>query len=232
MTLTFKEFSKKYPPNPKFEMLQAKIRTALYPNFDKVSKKQYDAIFDYTKNSSKLNSGLWGMKYSKEVNKDLVKDAKFLTSTLKELPTQHDKLVVYSGVRRPSNPQLWIEDSNGIVNIPSFLSTSLSPRLASQYVDYDNDNIGDLLIITIRPNQNIGGYIEDFSKAPNEQEFLIKCNFMLKIIDKEPNIYNIKFDTKKVKLRTWNAIVLNESEIPKDNVEADFYYYMKKILRG
>ena len=234
--LTFKEFIKKYPPSPKFEKIQAEVRTNLYPDFDDLTKKEYDTVFNYTKDSSKLNGSLWSAKNGKSISKQMLNSIKTLNSTLTELPTQHDKLVVYSGVRRPSNPEQWIEQG-GIVNIPSYLSTSLSPRLASTYVDYflnskddsQKDKIGDLLIITIKPNQNIGGYVQDISHSPEDQEFLIKCNFCLKIIDTEPQIFNLTFDSGKVKLRTWNAVILDEKEIP-DGDEKESYFRLKKEL--
>lgn len=97
--LTFKEFVKKYPPSPKFEKIQAEVRTNLYPDFDDLTKKEYDTVFNYTKDSSKLNGSLWSAKNGKSISKQMLNSIKTLNSTLTELPTQHDKLVVYSGVR-------------------------------------------------------------------------------------------------------------------------------------
>lgn len=239
--LTYKDFIKAYAPNPDFEKVQAQVRTDLYPDFDDVSKADFDAVMNYTTDSAKVNQSLWKLKNEDKTPSDKILDfIRTLNKTLNYLPNPDEKLIVYSGVRRPSDPTEWLKNG-GIVNIPSYLSTSLNPRLAGQYVDFftneymgkkeipSKDKIGDLLIITIRPGQNVGGYVEDMAKNPSEQEFTIRCNFILKLTTTKPQILKLKFDSGETTLRIWNAIILNEKEFS-ENEEVNRYNNIKGVL--
>lgn len=182
------------------------------------------ALTRYTKFSSTINKSLWMEKtHDQPLAADHEQIKKDVSGFLERHPAPKEDIHVYTGVSRSSNPKEWVDKSDGIVHIPSFTSTSISPQVARDFArarDGESGKEVHILKIKVRKGQKVGGYVQPHSYHGDEGEFLIKPNHLLKI-DKTPNTYT-STDGRPA-IHVWHAHILEPHEIEGHNDEIASY---------
>lgn len=153
---------------------------------------------------------------------------------------------VLSGIK--SDPNEWIKkgDEGNIIHVPSFTSTTISPRTARSFSRTFTDqhttdgvhttiNNRHVLKIHVKKGQKVGSYIREHSNFKAEAEFLVKPNVVLKL-NKTPTTYeNINHGGDHVihdRIHVWDAHIMDDDELKKheDHPEVEDYHKMKNKL--
>lgn len=200
------DISKQLEENEKFQLggniHYSKKYQALAPELtdQHVLKLREKNIFKkYSEESTRLNRELWDMKLTgKSAKKTSRRTALDMNDLLDELPKPKQDMVVYSGIAKDSHMP-----EPGIVHIPSFVSTSLHPAVASFHANQH------ILRIHIPKDSKRGGLITPFSEYKNEEEYLLKSNQVYKI---HPNPTII--DHKGHKLHVWDTEIVSSIKHP------------------
>ena len=186
-------------------------------------------INDYTGDSSPvLNTDMWRIKLGYKPHPDTVDQIKNVSKEMDEFPAYDEKLTVYSGLSRE---HLKNQIPNGIVHIPSLLSTSLSPNVAHAFsTGHGRLPEGHMLRIHIPPHKKYGAYIETASEKPEESEYLFHPNILLKIKSRPSQIIK---DEEGKRIHIWDASVMEHKDIEKHlaHPEVQSYLKMKELLK-
>lgn len=188
------KFSRGHDYSKKYHALSPSLSDTHQP----LSIKQKNVFKKYTDNSTPMNKELWDMKLSgKSAKKTTRRTALDMEDLLDKLPKPNQDMVVYSGV----NDEHFPKTKDGIVHIPSFVSTSLHPAIASYHSE------SHILRIHIKKGSRNGGFIAPFSNYKNEEEYLLKPNQVYKI---HPNPTIVTNHVGR-KLHIWDAEILSGS---------------------
>ena len=185
-------------------------------------------IRDYTESSFNLNGDLWNGKLNNKFNRpetitrtnemnDLLKDKHLKTNT-------HVYTGVYNDLTIPED---------GIVHIPSFLSTSLNPKIAESFGD--SKHIGDairtrLLRINLQKGTS-AAYIGNISHSSNENEVLLPSNQLLKIEPATQHPYKVRNHNFVAHVHDARLMTDEEIEENKDHPEVKSYLRTKELLK-
>lgn len=188
-------------------------------------------IHYHTLNSMSVNRRLWqhklGVKSINEPDKkglNYADEAKALNKNISERPSIPEDFHVYSGIATISHDLHKDIAENDIVHFPSFISTSISPHVTNTHLPaFDVDK--HILRIHIPANSKNGTYISKVSHFPDEHEYLLKSNQLL------------KFKKTPIKIGEhtymWDARVMHPDEIINhlSNPEVQSWMAMKDILK-
>lgn len=176
------------------------------------SETEYSALRNYTTYGSKsLNTALWK-------NKGKILPTNPLSAALLKAPPSPNSFNVYTGMAAQNADKL----GTGHIHIPSYTSTSLDINVAKRFAQPDTNKISHIIKIEIRPNQKVGASVQQFSDRPEEQEFLLNNNHILKF--NKPSILHTMPDGSSLMIH--HAIILNPDEISKEQKtpEIDSYH--------
>jgi len=135
------------------------------------------SIERYTSASSRIyNKSLWDNPHNPEYKKDIDN----IHAILKTAPPAEKDFDIYTGIN-PKRNKL-----NSDVHIPAFTSASADPYVAADFVSNPENErytkethngvehtVHHIVKIHVKKGQQIGAYIGDISKSPEEKEFLI-----------------------------------------------------------
>ena len=205
----------------------------------KLSDRDKNELGNFTTTSNTINVTHWVKKLgthpdidNREENYDEEHDLKRthrINDILDKLPTSDKDLTVYSGVSSRGNIPDVIKNG-GILHVPAFMSTSLSPRIASQFsVVGRKTGHGTIMAINIPKGSHEGGYISPYSVLTDEREFLLKNNKLLKF-DKPHEV--VKKDVRgygATDYHIYHAHIMTNEEIEanKDHPEVQRYLNYK-----
>lgn len=138
-----------------------------------------ESLDEYTRSSMGYNESLWDKKHYKSSpiqNHEKVKDVyrHLMNHKLNKAMT------VYVGVKHLNL------GNEGMVHIPQFISSSLSPEIAHRFVNHES-NIHKILKIKLKKGQN-GVYVAPFSMTHYEHEVILPPSVLW--IDHKPKVYN------------------------------------------
>lgn len=195
-------------------------------------------ISQYTHNAySGLNENLWKHKLHGEpisneeesnygVFASNEEHTHHLSKILDKMPAARENMTLYAGLHHSADLEHHIQNTDGIVHIPAFSSTSLNPGVASRFAEGDSKKI---LQIHVKQGQHVGGLISPHSLHRAEAEFLLKPNRLIKI-HANPTSYKCPDSGKDVLV--YHAHILDEHEASniKHNPEVDAYHKMKPVM--
>ena len=176
-----------------------------------------------TRGYETINKGLWKAKFKPESSNHYVSshDITNIQNSIKSTNPSSDEHTLYSGIRK-------IPHSDGIVHIPSFISTSLSMDTAHHFAidKLDDNNDYHILKIQTRKGDHLGNMINN-AQVPHESEVLLPANSVLKI--HKTNTYK---DDWGYPIHVHTATIMNDKEIEanKDHPEVMSHLRMKKEL--
>ena len=197
-----------------------------------VSSTMFDdnvpAINQYTEDSFPVNTDLWNYKLKGSLRRPTtLKQTNEINAALKTKHLSNDTHV-YSGMRSEFKVP-----EDGIVHIPSFISTSLSPRIANDFSDlHDKKGVFNRRFLRIHlPKGHNGAYVENLSNNRNEQELLLPSNQLLKI-NHTPKVFDYNQYSTPHKTSMYDARPMTDDEIQahKDHPEVQSYLRMKELL--
>jgi hypothetical protein len=164
------------------------------PRFEDVDRNHYHAINSYTSGSNDMNSRLIH-NYNRAVQKGgyddnshedhYEKKAVRLTRAINALakPLDHEAHV-YSGLRN-FNPTKHFEHGNGIIHMPAFVSTTISPPITRTFEEtHEDDNSKHIIHFKLPKGYKNGVYIHPYSDYSEEHEFLLDRGQNWKLVHK------------------------------------------------
>jgi hypothetical protein len=159
------------------------LHSSLSRHYKFNDKNHKDNIYKYTTDSYAVNNHLWKKNKNLEETDDekenfnhpLTPKINHLDSALNKHKTPHS-LTVYSGTRHDPNK---LKDENGIVDHPSYLSTSLSLGMGKSFAEVQKGNIRHVMCINV-PKDHPGAYVANISDKPEEREFILPRGTRLK----------------------------------------------------
>jgi hypothetical protein len=154
-----------------------------------------------------------------------------LSKAIDRFPPARENMTVYSGLHSTANIAHHIQNTDGIVHIPAFSSTSVNPGIATRFAEGSSSR-GEskkILQIHIKEGQHVGALISPLSKHRGEGEFLLKPNRLLKI-HSIPSSYICPNSGNNILV--YHAHILDDSDIQniRHNPEVDSYHAMKPLL--
>lgn len=193
-------------------------------------------ITNYTKDSTDINSNLWNHKLRLDAVSHI---PTVINGYIKKQEPLHEDLNVYSGIPHTHILKIKNRTASQIIHFPSFISTSMTPAIASSLANTHYSEWSDLpeahmLKLNLKKGQNVGALIKDFSAHHHEDEYLIKANTLLRIEPKPIIQIHDKKDMHrnivKTRVHIWNAHIMNDAEIEanKEHPEVKSYLNMKK----
>jgi len=158
-------------------------------------------LHDYTQYSKPLNSQLWKKAiHGTNPDNNIQNIHQRLIEAIASCKKIPDSFVVYSGVKNRQNTMPHHLSQFGEVTMPSYISTSTSPRIATGFSENDINGNKHILRIKIPRNFQHGAFIGNISEHPYEKEFLISSHRNLLILP-NPKI----IDSSNGKLHIWDA---------------------------
>lgn len=205
----------------------------------KLNDRDKNELGNYSTTSNSLNLTHWLKKLGThpdiknrepdhDVNDDL-KKTHIINSILDKLPSSDKDLTVYSGLTHHANLSEILKNG-GILHVPSFMSTSLSPKIASQFATgHRKTGHGDIIAIHIPKNTHEGGYISPYSILQREREFLLKSNKLLKFKSTPDIVQQNEKGYGKSNYHIYHAHIMNSQEISEniDHPEVKSYLNYK-----
>ncbi len=184
--------------------------------------------FNILSRFKKLNSALWRNKTTPhliagtEVTKHSTEDhsetfsipaqhaIRDINSALSTAPAATKSFTVYTGTK--SDPNDVKSVNGGILHVPGFTSTShvldVAAGFSRHLPDGNGGHVKHVLEIHVSPGQHVGGDISHISGLPQEREFLMKPNQVLKLHPGH-SVYQRNGDTFHIH----KATVLDQHEI-------------------
>lgn len=158
-----------------------------YSNFD---RKHAAELRDYTDSSHELNKALWDSKgTTANFEPHLKLSVQRMDLVVKHHKTPHP-LTVYTGLKKA--PIITSQETGptkeNLHHHPAYLSTSLHPKIASEFAAISQDTKEGnkivyhhhILKINV-PKEHPGAYVEKYSAHPEEKEFILPRNTKLHI---------------------------------------------------
>jgi hypothetical protein len=133
--------------------------------------------------------------------------AQVLSQALNSAGALSEPLTVYHGTSEYLHPEIAKQYSAGIVHIPTFTSTSTRSEMAARYAA-DKNGERHVIQLKIPAGFQGGAFIRSLSDKPDENEFLIDHNQMMRIGDKLGEIENHKGD----KVHVWHGELVSPEQ--------------------
>lgn len=159
-----------------------KLRKELHPS--DLDGRSKDAIESYSYFSKKMNKNLFNKANGEGYTQSYINHADDINTAIDRFPNTKREFYVYHGARAKIAHQL---QPGNTFSYSGFMSTSLSPRVAEKFVQYEN-NEGHILRIHVKKGEPKGAYIEKFSHSPEEREYLLKHGTKLTVKGKGETI--------------------------------------------
>jgi hypothetical protein len=200
------------------EKIREDIVGSHYNHTDTLSDNHKNIISSYMEEDyDEMNRHLYQKAARTLVNNRPSTDLKVntLNNVLSTYPALNRDITVYTGVSRKNYIDAKRKAGNGVLHLPAFTSTSLYPEVAMRYAadseKHCNDVgfVNDVMKITIPKGTRHGGFVNNLSQTPHEDEFLLKNNRHVKI-DSEPKIYH---SSTGQSYKVYNAKLMNDDEI-------------------
>lgn len=202
--------------------------------FDKLMLKHYTGSAYQAVNENLWEHGVKGVPIKSEPDIMLgrhVSNEEYthhLSKAIDKFPAAREDMIVYAGLHQDANIEYHIQNTDGIVHIPAFSSTSTNPGIASKFARDAMDG-RRVLHIHIKEGQHVGAFIAPYSTHTQESEFLLKPNHLLKI-HANPTTYADSDSGNKIHVFHAHILEPHEIEHIKDNPEVESYHQMTKTM--
>lgn len=193
----------------------------------------YEHVYNYTMGSKGINTELFNSHVENRnpnMEKYQQERIKGIDSVLNDSKLDHD-LHVFSGVGFHPDTIQKTDDNKRLLHLPSYTSTSISPRVASTFAKhfrsdtkekvpdvttdfYESTHPVESHVLKIKvPAGHRGVYIGEKSDYPSEHEFLLPRKVTLHIHDDPETYDNDMHDLFKRKLvKVWRAEIIHHPD--------------------